>query len=124
MEALVIFVLVSLLSLLGYVVKRGLDMVQFLIGMPINSRPAYAKHKEEKEEKEKIIDESSFEYEDGGSVIAEHVLDRHKKAQEKADQIRAELNAIAQDPRAGVYPVDHTTIDSTYIPRPTEEYAQ
>lgn len=123
MEALVIFVLVSLLSLLGYVVKRGLDMVQFLIGMPINSRPAYAKHKEE-DNKEKIIDESFFEYEDGGSVIAEHVLDRHKKAQEKADQIREELRAITQDPRAGVYPVDHTSIDSTYIPRPTEEYAQ
>jgi len=126
LESLIVFILISLLSLLGYVVKRGLDMVQFLIGMPKESsiqsvRPAFLAKHEKEEDKEKIFDEY---YTESESVVAEHVLDRHREAQAKADQIREELNAMMQDPRAGIYPVDHASIDSTFIPRPKEEYAQ
>lgn len=122
LESLIVFILISLLSLLGYVVKRGLDMVQFLIGMPDqNARPTFLAKHEKEEDKEKIFDEY---YTESESVVAEHVLDRHREAQAKADQIREELNAMMQDPRAGIYPVDHASIDSTFIPRPKEEYAQ
>lgn len=122
LESLIVFILISLLSLLGYVVKRGLDMVQFLIGMPDQSaRPVFLAKHEKEEDKEKIIDEY---YTESESVVAEHVLNRHREAQAKADQLREELNAMVQDPRAGMYDVPHSSIDSTYIPRPKEEYAQ
>lgn len=122
LESLIVFILISLLSLLGYVVKRGLDMVQFLIGMPDqNVRPAFLAKHEKEEDKEKIFDEY---YTESESVVAEHVLDRHREAQAKADQIREELRNMVQDPRAGIYPVDHASIDSTYVLRPKEEYAQ
>lgn len=116
MEALIYFVVVSLFSILGYVVKRGFDLISHLAGMP-DQRPTSAK------EEDKIIDEIPFEYTDE-SVISDHVLDRRALAEIKADQLRAELAQYTQDPRAGVYDTSHLEIDSTYIPRPTEEYAK
>lgn len=116
MEALIGFVVVSLFSILGYGVKRGFDIVEHLVGMP-DQRPTSAK------EEDKIIDEIPFEYTDE-SVVSDHVLDRRALAEIKADQLRAELATYSQNPNAGIYGVQHAEIDSTYIPRPTEEYAK
>lgn len=126
MEFILGFIIISLLSLLGYSAKRVLDIVEHLVGKDnsVNARPVLIDtHKEEN----KNIDEiplSGVEYAGEGSVVAEHVAERHARAQEKADELRAELAQYTQHPNAGVYDVPNQHIDSTYIPRPTEEYAK
>lgn len=122
METILGFVIISLLSLLGYSAKRVLDILSHLAGVPTNVRPAL-----DTKGSNKIIDEDVLGVEhgsDSGSVVAEHVADRHSMYEAKAEELRQELARYAQNPNAGLYPVDHTTIDSTYIPRPTEEYAK
>lgn len=87
LEGLVSLVVVTLLSLLVYVVKRGLDILSVLAGVPIPEKHLTNGSAYQEDTLEDSID--------ANSVVSEHVALRHILAQEKADQLRAEIDLNA-----------------------------